>query len=806
MAMLRARYGAKDNGHALLWQSDPTLKLPTALLGLTDRPQGYEQPGEQWWPSVGCARLDEHWALWWTLPDTDAQRGGMVRSEVALWPLAEIGTLPDLFGVLEELSGAPVATASPERLSGLAEVVLNPGGSTPVVLGLEDWPGLLAGLWPRLSPSLRRQFSARVALTPPQSGQSVAEPWVYGAPSGRHLQWSGRQRVETVLRPGGRAAVWLAGQGDSLMEDVLAAYGPDWPDLAALHRAERVAEGLQRLRCPATALEVPQISALLKALVKLPETEATHVLQQEAVAGITVRLPVADYPALKSLANIRLSPDTARPLLLSVVEWVKNRVLNVALVDAADLLSLAARSDVEAWWRQGVCEALRLGFTRPFDDWPKQILRWLGLPPAHPALDQLLPDDDATETSLLAAAKETALPDGELQACQAQCGRRNWSRLHAHILFKAVAPEQQLPKQLEFPGDVQPGLAYLVEALPGDIVLTQTLATPTTALLPLAAQRTCQEPKLLDKLDPRQAPWRSLWAAHIEVGGTYWPPGADQTQLAQQLIGAVLDGANADDLVRLLVEDLADAVLVHPQRARIWPMLGIEAKDRLLTACAKNFVASLRSANEPEPEQLLSQSVLMQIQIGPRSALLIATVVNWSVVLDEWQVREWVRNVSGNEWTAEISGIFGRGVNQRGWNQVAKDMYSLGKKSSTIAHGVRACLSLLSWWQQSVFPMYSEANNSKTYPLQSDLVRRVAELGAELVPHDALSHWERAGGSRKYINDKIPPADQWHEVANRANNGGIKYGLSGLVQELLNSFPRNEDLQELARILQERRY
>ena len=84
MTMLRARYGVKDNGHALLWQNDSSVKLPPSLLGLSDRPQGYEQPGEQWWPSVGCAPLSEYWALWWTVPDNSAQRGGMVRSEVAI--------------------------------------------------------------------------------------------------------------------------------------------------------------------------------------------------------------------------------------------------------------------------------------------------------------------------------------------------------------------------------------------------------------------------------------------------------------------------------------------------------------------------------------------------------------------------------------------------------------------------------------------------------------------------------------------------------------------------------------------------
>lgn len=803
MAMLRARYGAKDNGHALLWQSNPSVKLPTALLGLTDRPQGYELPGEQWWPSVGCAPLGEYWALWWTLPDTDAQRGGMVRSEVALWPLVDIGALPDLFGVLEELSGTPVAAASPERLCSLAEAVLNPGESTPVVLGLEDWPGLLAGLWLRLSPSLRRRFSARVALTPPQSGQSVAEPWVYGAPSGRRLQWTGRQSVETVPPRASRAAQWLAGQQDALLEDILAAYGPDWPDLAALRRAARGAEGLKLLRSPFTALDMPQIISLLRTLVTLPDTETTHALQQEAITGIVTHLPVADYPALKSLANIHLSADSARPLVLGVVAWVENRVLTLALPDAGDLLSRAVKNELEAWWRQGVCEALRLGFTQGSGAWPTQILRWLGSPPAHPALDEMLPSDSATETVLLAVAEQNALPDGELQACQTQCKRRNWSRLHARILHKGAAPKLQLPMQLAFLGDVKPGLTYLVDALPSDIVLAQTLATPEPPLLPLVAERTRQQPGLLDKLDPRQTPWRRLWLAHIQAGGAHWPPGVDQTQLARQLMDALLNEAEADCLVMALADDLADTALAHPERRQLWSTLGRHAADHLLTACARYFVQSIQNFDEPEPA--LSRAILAHTKSGSRSALLIATVASWSVCSDEQIVSRWLEQSYDTSWTQATAERLGQVAAQRCWTRLAATMYSQVKRgNSPLAFGVQACLGLLPWWDQRAFAwLYAPSPGTALDP--SVMTQRVAQLGAELASHEALQYWERVGGHRKDIIDNAPPTAQWQDVARSARNGGINNGLSRLVEELLTTFPENKDLQELEKIFRDRR-
>lgn len=224
MTPLRAKYGAKDNRHDLLeWQGHSS-PLPSELLGLTDMPCGTFAPGDCWWPSVGCEPLGDWWALWWTVPDSDATRGGMVKSEVALWPLAEIGHFADLRPVMASLAGLDEIPPTPtDLLSAVAEaLVTSETGKPPVVVGLEAWPSIIADLWLRLWPEARQAFSARVALSPPQSGESVAPPWLFGIPSTRTSEWS-RHRLVTAnaaTKTSNRAAAWLMGNDDPTFETI----------------------------------------------------------------------------------------------------------------------------------------------------------------------------------------------------------------------------------------------------------------------------------------------------------------------------------------------------------------------------------------------------------------------------------------------------------------------------------------------------------------------------------------------------------------------------------------------------------
>jgi len=183
----RASYGVKNNSHALLHTNCTESQLPYELLGLTDKPPGTGTLGECWWPSVGCGPIGEWWTLWWTLPDENAERGGMVRSEVMLWPLNEIGLVNDLRPAMKELSGLDISEPNVKVLHCIAEELIS-GKHEPVVLqDLENWPGYITALWSQLWPSARQNLSMRVVLSPPQGGESISPPWMYCIPQSRGI-------------------------------------------------------------------------------------------------------------------------------------------------------------------------------------------------------------------------------------------------------------------------------------------------------------------------------------------------------------------------------------------------------------------------------------------------------------------------------------------------------------------------------------------------------------------------------------------------------------------------------------------
>jgi len=153
MKPIRATYGAYDNSHKLLTCDDDSISLPIEIEGLTDRPPGDITPGEIWWPSVGCGPFENWWCLWWTLPDSTTQRAGMVVSEVALWPLSEIGEVEDLVPTFRGLSGDDSFTpASDTMLTPVAEALLKQASQLIILSeNLIDWPRIIAGLWGHLS-------------------------------------------------------------------------------------------------------------------------------------------------------------------------------------------------------------------------------------------------------------------------------------------------------------------------------------------------------------------------------------------------------------------------------------------------------------------------------------------------------------------------------------------------------------------------------------------------------------------------------------------------------------------------------
>ena len=793
----RARYGVKDNSHALLEWRGPGDAPPSELLGLTDKPPGSYAPGDRWWPSVGCGPVGCWWALWWTDPDREAKRGGMARSEVALWDLSDIGSLDDLGPILSELSGnEQVASPSAELLGALAEALLESTGSIPVVIGLESWPGLISDLWRRLWPQARIEFSARVAVSPPQGGGSVAPPWMFGVPSERVAQWSAQRTIVPPSHPVqlSRAASWWVRGDDSTFEEVLAAAHLTG-DIGRLRRISRAADRLDALRTTPSAASAVELLRTVFALGPEPadmvqlKTEALHTLDEMLAAA-----PSEPGFALANLEPARLPAGQVPTQPMKA--WTRTHVPNLDLEQTDRLLSLLAPGRAEHWWQRAVEGQLVDMFATPNRRWAEVALRWLSRSTANGVLQRIIPATVAMERQLLSAADEVVLSHIALSRLLLEASERGWSCLHGLGLMKGYLPGEALKRQRGFSGDPVPGLTLLINRLPGADVVSDAVACVDDVHSNLVARRTVRDPTLLSLLDATDPGWRCLWQAHIRAGGDPWPPECDRPGLATVLLDLILAGEECEALMLVLAGDLAPFVVQHPARAKLWIALSREERAVLLGPVAAEVVRICDAGGTVAvQESEVMTAVVQQARSSTPSARLVALMLQWDVPINEGEFIEWLRGHRGSDWLP-VADAIGHSVLRRNWNAAAKELYRRSKLTQELRPAALAVRDLLSSWQRWRLGYETEDGS----PPQM-LAHRVAALGADLAPEGLEGLWERAGGERKRLAWRSTPDGRWREAAQMAQKGALDRGLAALVDVLLIDFPHNVDLQELGGIL-----
>ena len=801
---LRARYGAKDNSHGLLeWQGKPA-PLPSELLGLTDKPPGYHMPGEAWWPSLGCGAVGNWWALWWTVPDDTVSRAGMVRSEVAVWRLDEIGAVEDLRPVLASLAGLEsIPASSPELLRAVAEALISSEPRRPpVVSDLDAWPSIIADLWTQLWPDARRSFSARVAVIPPQGGESVLPPLLYCVQRQRLSGWSEfpEIRVNSDIKPS-RAALWLIGEGDVTFTEVLESCNSFPSDLKKLGTVARAAERLDKLRErsePRNALELLRTLAVLA-----PNPDTARNLKIEALRELKRGFSEPESELVFLLKNLDLAslpieefPEAA------LTTWVSCQAPHLTLDAAQQLLAGLGEKQAQRWWQESVRQALSGRLANLDKQWAKSALSWLCLPDCAEILKAILPSTETVENSLLNVAAETGLAQSVLPQLQAQTVARQWPRLHAWAVMGQFSSSQAFYLQRKFAGHALAGLKYLVEHVSGCDVLHEVINTPDSQLIQLVAQRTVREPQLLQAIDVGDAAWRELWAAHIVAGGDCWPPKSNREKLCSSLLDVVVAGEKMPSgLIAPLAKDLAEIAFNHPDRAKLWSLLNPDSCAVLLPLVADVLIRACNTGQLVfSPESQLAQEVLKRSRVTGLSLMIFVVLLSSSVALEEQDLIHCVSSSTRKDWQPGVVAAVGKVVLDRRWKGAAEKIYAMSESIAEILPAVNAYQDLLSVWQRFKLSLRTGNNNHAPNRVES-LVHRVAELGGNLAPEELDGIWERAGGKRKDLNTGGTPASRWQAAANMAQQGKLKGGLLAIVNELDKSFPHNRDLNELARLI-----
>jgi len=804
---LRARYGVKNNSHGLLeWQGEPAT-LPSELLGLTDKPPGHLVPGERWWPSLGCGAVGDWWALWWTMPDESAYRAGMVSSEVALWRLGEIGAVDDLRPVLASLSGMKTIPSSlPEQLHSVAEALVSSEVElSPVFSDLDAWPGILADIWSRLWPEARRNFSARVAVIPPQGGESIAPPLLYCVPRQSLPAWANFPviRFSSDSRSINRAASWLIGEDDSTFKEILDSCHFFSGDLEELGTVARAADRLDKVReCPTPDNALNFLRTLS---VLAPSHDAAINLKTEALKELVHDFDQAKPEFILKLRNFNLlflGSDSSLPDVLT--NWVSSQATNLTPDESRQLLANLVENQAKVWWQTSVRQALLKSFASPDKQWAKIALNWLGLSDCPGVLKAILPSSETVETCLLDVVDEVNLSETVLRQLETLVKSRQWSRLHAWVVMNLYSPSQAFQLQRDFPGSAVAGLKYLIAHLSGDDIINEVINTPESQLIQLVVQRTVREPQLLKDLDASKAVWRDIWAAHIAADGDCWPPNVNREIQGSKLLNAITMGEKeSSGLITSLAKDLSEIAFNYSDRAKLWNVLSPNSSVALLPLVADVLIQTCNAGQpirSPEPE--LAREVFKQSLTTGFSIKVFVVLLSSNVLLGEQDLIRCISSSRRADWEPGVAAVVGRVVSERRWKGAAEKSYDLFMSGAIpeLQSVVEACQTLLSLWQ-CVRLGFKTGNASLTSNIGDNLVFRVAELGSDLAPEELDDIWERAGGNRKDLKTGGTPSTRWQSAAKFAQSGKLKNGLLALVNELEKSYPHNRDLKELERII-----
>lgn len=692
---LRARFGNQDNRHALLeWNGAPAV-LPFSLTNLTDAPPNSGDPGLRWWPSVGCGPFEEWWALWWTVPDEHSRRGGMVRSNVALWRRADIGQVDDLLPVMESLAGQSISMPPSEILAGVADALLSGAAGTPVIFDIGSWSGIISALWRRLWPEVRQSFSARVAITPPQGGESVAPPWLFCAPIQRKLQWDRYREIVAVSEASniGRAAKWLIGAEDRTFSEVLDALSTRPSDIRPLRMIGVASDQLDLLRLEHTPDHGLDFVRTLIALA--PTSDGASALKVEGLTALERGILTAPTKLISQLANLDISKaPNSKSLISAVSSWTTQNGSSLSNNDIRSFFLALRPKKATEWWQQSIRAGFSIGLESLSPVWAKALLGWFELADFADIVDSLLPTSENAERRLLDVISIIELSPAAWKQLRERAVQRRWSRLHAWAVMKTLSPADAFRAQRDFPGNAIAGLAVIVERLPGAVIVDESITSPETAIIELVAKRTAREPGLLTPLDPSSAGWRRLWAAHVKSNGPVWPPLADRAVVGRGLLDAVLQGDEPEGLITAAAEGLAATMLEHPRRSELWNALRSKGREALLARVSEMVFRRLNAGETIATiESTLRDAVLERARKERPLPNAIVTLFQWGAPVTENDLLGWLVSPVRNEWASNNADELGHHVLTRGWKRVAETLYDRSSYIVELWSAAKACES-----------------------------------------------------------------------------------------------------------------
>lgn len=833
----QAYYGEVNRAHGCIVSSLKDDHLKSVLTAFTDRP-GTIPSGLTPVPYYSGASFGDYYAFTLTFPDIEASRGGMVFTHVLLVKMEDIGDVNDvenlfLYFVTEipgkkselqdltlnrsQLKSNTTKTSFPAYVQQTIGTLIS--AESPVIFcgSPQAFKTVIASIWQGLPITFRKKiaYTAGFSSTNIDNTKTIVHFQKCLEPTLGNVTHITDENDDQIDIADPVEKYFLQSDSNNAFEAFLKNLEIEITDWSLLKTCVSAFQSYLKIN---HQIDAGELKLLIRNLAKIaPNPKKGKEIKEEVLTTLCSYLRSRKEENIKSLRNLPLDMfenGTHKTSLLIEEHVTKEfQAENFLTAQIAELIQNTATTSQFAWWSEAIKSALKTVCSSNQSIVVTNVWKLLlYADDVQVSILENIPSNEKAEEMLIKNLP-AAMPSATTQPLIKKIKKRKWLLLHAYLLLKCVDVNAAILQQIDFeetnPVKFDEGTKLIFQKIQDDDLLTIVLKHPKDRLIDEYATRSVQHPDLLVKLDITSDVWLRLWSASLEKTKNILHGIKDIKKKIHQLLDQIVTGENVpENIVSLISEsDLAD-ISRYPQRNQVWSRLSNNARRHFLSATANSYLENLSQTSadtvlEPELNSYISDDGFMTSFLRKNQGDISIVISAYEQVagLKDKFLADYIQLYRGSITIVDESRL-GSVILSKQFTLSARSVFEKVKDNGSFKTTLAVCNALvkLTLWE-SFFSGHLLGRNISPNLVYGGLF----ELAVSLYPQgpEDKDIWKRAGGDISKLHNGKTREENWrHAISLLKSGGGGKHiSTKSLVNEMLNDFPNNNQLNEIKKHL-----